>query len=167
MTYGISTTRQETIMKEMKNMMLKQNEAVIQQEVARADSEDVRIANAMQQLSRYENTGRGEELEDSRQKLLLEMGQQQASNDNFRKMCEEVLSRIVQERTGQKIKGVKAINHSSAVAGFINVSDEEMRIDQDISDVTAENRSFAGAGVIRDLNFRDLRSTAADEGRTM
>ena len=158
-------------MNEMKEMMLKQNEAVVQQEINRAEGEIVGIESAIQEISVYETTGQGVELEDSRQELLQAMRQQQASNDTFRKVCEEVLSRTVQERTGQKIKGVKATNYSSAVAGFINISGDEMKIDQDISDVTAENRSFAGAGVIKDLNFRDLRSTAPDdvghEGRKM
>jgi hypothetical protein len=72
-------------------------------------------------------------------------------------MCEEALSRTVYERTGQKIKGVKATNYSSALAGFINTSGEESKINQDISDVTADNRSFAVAGVMKNLDFKDLR----------
>jgi hypothetical protein len=43
-------------------------------------------------------------------------------------MCEEALSRTVDERTGQKIKGVKATNYSAAVAGFINTSGEALNI---------------------------------------
>ena len=96
----------------------------------------------------------------SRQELLEEIRQQKASNDTFRKICEEALSRTTYERRGQKIKGVRATNDSSALAGFINTSGEESKIEQDISDVTANNRSFAGAGVIRNLDFRDLRPTA-------
>ena len=76
-------------------------------------------------------------------------------------MCEEALSRTVYERTGQKIKGVKATDHSSALAGIINTLGEELKIAQDISDVTATNRSFAAAGVIRNLSFKDLHSSTA------
>ena len=156
-------------MREMKDMMarLKQNEAVVQQGIARANSEIVGIESAIQQISTYENTERGEELEESRRELLQEMRQQQASNETFRKVCEEVLSRTIQERTSQRIRNVHAILNSSAIAGLINVSGEEARIDQNISDVRAENRSFAGAGFMNGVNFRDFRSTAADEGRTM
>ena len=75
-------------------------------------------------------------------------------------MCEEALSKTVYERTGQKIKAVRATNNSSALAGFINISEEESKIDQDISDITADNRSFAAAGVIKNLDFKDLRPTA-------
>ena len=71
-------------------------------------------------------------------------------------MCEDALSITVYTRTGQKIKGVKATNDSSALAGFINTSGEGFKIDQDISGVTADNRSFAGAGVFNDMDFKDL-----------
>ena len=78
-------------------------------------------------------------------------------------MCEEALSRTVYERTGQKIKGVQATSYSFALAGFINTLGEESKIDQDISDVTADNQSFTAGGVIKNLNFKDLRSTAPSD----
>jgi hypothetical protein len=40
--------------------------------------------------------------------------------------------------------------------GFINISGEELKIDQDISDVTTNNKSFTAARVIKDINFKDL-----------
>jgi len=144
-------------MKEMKDMMLRQNEAALQQEITRAESQRTDIERALQHVS--DNPQASEESAQSRQELQHEIRQQRASNDAFRRMCEEALSQTVFERTGQKIKGVKAADHSSAVAGFINTSGEELKINQDISDVTATNRSFAGAGVIKNLNFADLRST--------
>lgn len=61
------------------------------------------------------------------------------------------------ERTGQKIKGDKATNNSSALTGFINTSGEESKIDQDISDVTADNWSITVARVIKNVDFKDLR----------
>jgi vacuolar-type H+-ATPase subunit E/Vma4 len=116
----------------------------------------VEIKHSLQQLT----SGGGnenEESEQSRQELLQELKRQQAANTVFREMCEEALSRTVFERTGQKIKGIKATQDSSALAGFINASGEELKINQDISDVTADNRSFAAAGVIKNLDFKDLR----------
>ena len=62
------------------------------------------------------------------------------------------------ERTGQKIKGIKAPNDNSALVGFINTSGEGLRINQNISDVTADQRSTAIAGVIKYLHFKDLHS---------
>jgi hypothetical protein len=157
-------TRQQDIMQEMKDMMLNQNEAVLQTEIARAESERGKIGSALQQISISDGIQHDQETEQSRQDLLQEMQQQQASNETFRKMCEEVLSRTVYERTGQKIKGVKATEDSTAVAGFINTSGEELKIRQDISDITADKQSFAGAGVIKNLDFKDLHpSSAADQ----
>jgi hypothetical protein len=152
--------------KEMKDMMLKQNEAILQQEIVRADSQTAEIECSLQQLSVGSNTEPSES-EQSRKELLQEIRQQQASSNTLRKMCEEALSRTVYERTGQKIKGIKATNYSSALTGFINTSGEELKIDQDISDVSADNRSIAVAGVIKDLNFKDLRPSgpADDMGR--
>jgi hypothetical protein len=145
-------------MKEMKNMMLQQNETVLQREIARAASETAGIERSLQQLSVGASTELGEESEQSRQQLLGEIRKQQASNDAFRKICEEALSRTVYERTGQKIKGVKATNYGLALTGFINTSGEESKINQDISDVTADNWSVAVAGVIKNVDFKDLRS---------
>ena len=144
-------------MKEMKDMMLLQNEAALQQEIARADGQQTAIESSLQQLSVGGGTQLSEESEQSRQELLQEIRQQQVSNDTFRKMCEEALSRTVYERTGQKIK---ATNYSTAVTGFINTSGEELNIAQDISDVTADNWSVAVAGVIKDVDFRDLCPSA-------
>lgn len=143
----------------MKDMMLQQNEAILQQKITQADSERTAIESSLQQLSAGGSTQPSEESEQSRQELLQEIGQQQISNDTFWKMCEEALSRTVYERTGQKIKGVKATNYSAALTGFINTSGEESKIDQDISDVTADNWSVAAAGVIKNMDFKDLRSS--------
>lgn len=149
-------------MQEMKDMMLNQNEAVLQTETARAESERGKIGSALQQTFINDGIQHDQETEQSRQDLLQEMQQQQASNETFQEMCEEFLSRTVYERTGQKIKGVKVIE--AAVAGFINTLGEELKIKQDISNVTADKRSFAGAGVIKNLDFKELRpSSAADQ----
>jgi hypothetical protein len=117
----------------------------------------VQIEHCLQQLTDCGSTESGKESEQSKQELLQELKQQQASNITFREMCQEALSATKYERTGQKIKGVKATNSSSALAGFINTSGEGFKINQDISDVTADNRSFAGAGVINGMDFKDLR----------
>ena len=143
-------------MNEMKDMMLQQNEAAIHREIHRAESERLAIENSLQQLP-VSSAQLSEEAEvSSRQELLQEIQKQKASNDNFRRMCEETLSRTVYERTGQKIKGVRATDDSAALAGFVNITGEGLKIDQDISDVTADKRSFAAAGVIMNMDFRDL-----------
>ncbi|RFU32971.1 hypothetical protein B7463_g3375, partial [Scytalidium lignicola] len=155
----ITTTNQEYIMKDMKDMMLKNNETILQQEIARAGGQRTEIESTLQQISVRDSAQQDEESEQSKQDLLQEIRQQQAANDAFRKTCEEALSRTVYERRGLKIKGVKATNHSSVLTGFINTSGEESRIDQDISDVVADNWSVAVAGVVKNFDFKDLRPT--------
>lgn len=150
-------SRQENLMQGMKDMILQQNEAVLQQQAARVGSQTTEIERSLQQLSVGGSTELSEESEQSRQELLQEIRHQQISNSTFREMCQEALSRTVYERTGQNIRGVKATNHSSALTGFINTSGEELKIDQDISDVTADHWSVAVAGVIKNLDFKDLR----------
>jgi hypothetical protein len=88
---GITTTHQEYLMKEMKDMILRQNEAVFRQEIARADGQQTAIESSLQQLSVGGGTQLSEESEQSRQELLQEIRQQQASSDTLRKMCEEAL----------------------------------------------------------------------------
>jgi hypothetical protein len=154
-------SRQENVMQEMKDMMLKYHEGVVRQQITQANTETAEVECSMQQL-----TARGGELslvlqdqdsEQSRQKVLQELGQQQVAINILKDICEEALSHTVFERTGQKIKGVKATNNSSALAEFINTSGEESRIYQDISDVTADNWSISAAGVIKNMDFRDMR----------
>jgi hypothetical protein len=58
------------------------------------------------------------------------------------------------------ICSIKATNYSAAVAGFINTSGEALNITQDISDVTADNWSVAAAGVIKNVDFKDLRPSS-------
>lgn len=141
-------------MREIKEMMLRQNEAVIQQQIARVGNERTEIQRSLQQLTVDESQTLDEGL---KQELFYELARQQAANTAFGEMCEEAMSKTVYERTGQKIKNVKATNNSSALAGFINASGEELKITQDISDVAADNWSVAVAGVIKDVDFKDLR----------
>tara|TARA_R110002003_G_scaffold1184_5_gene22603 strand:- start:10606 stop:11091 length:486 start_codon:yes stop_codon:yes gene_type:complete len=154
----------------MKDMMLRQNEAVIQQMIAQADIETREIELSMQQLpagSDNDSRATSPQLrgsDQSRRELLHEFENQQAANQTFIKMCEEALSQTVYQRTGQKIKGVRATNNSSALTGFINTSGEESRIDQDISDINADNYSIAVAGVVKNLDFKDLRPGGHDRG---
>jgi hypothetical protein len=157
-------------MQEMKDMMLQQNEAVIHQQIARAGDETREIELSMQQLP----ADNGNELvaaspqlresEQSRRELLHELKKQQAANQTFIKMCEEALSQTIYQRTGQKIKGVRATNNSSALTGFINTSGEESMIDQDILDINADNYSIAVAGVVKNLDFKDLRLNGPNRG---
>jgi hypothetical protein len=158
------------MMQEMKDTMLRQYETFIQQQIAQADIQTREIALSVQQLP----AGSDDILsapspqpggsDQSRTELLRELASQQAANQTFINMCEEALSQTIYQRTGQKIKGVRATNYSSALTGFINTSDEDTRIDQDISDVNADNYSIAVAGVVKGLDFKDLRPSGPWRG---
>jgi hypothetical protein len=63
-------------MKEMKDMMLQQNETVLQREIERADSETAGIERSLQQLSVDASTELSKESEQSRQELLEEIRKQ-------------------------------------------------------------------------------------------
>lgn len=145
-------------MQEMKDMMLKQNESVVRVELARADGQSLEIERDLRQLTVVDSSPSSGESMQSRQELIQEILKQQVSNNAFQDVCEEVHSRTVFERTRQNIKGIRASEDSTAVAGFVNTSAEESQINQDISDITAEKRSFAGAGVMKDLDFGALHS---------
>jgi hypothetical protein len=151
-------------------MLLQGNEAVIQQHITRAGVNMREIELNIQQLPADNNNelvvaspqlGESEQI---RRELLHELKKQQTANQTFIRMCEEALSETVYQRTGQKIKGVRATNNSSALTGFINTSGEESRIDQDISDINADNYSVAVAGVVKNLDFKDLRLTGPNRG---
>jgi hypothetical protein len=154
-------SRQENVMQEMKDMMLKYHKGVVRQQITQANTKTAEVECSMHQLTAHGGelslVLQDQESEQSRQKVLQELGQQQVAINILKDICEEALSHTVFERTGQKIKGIKATNNSSALAGFINTSGEESRIDQDISDVTADNWSIAAAGVIKNMDFEDMR----------
>lgn len=154
---SLAATSQKDLAKEQKDNILKASEVDFQQELTRACKEMVEIEHRLRQLKVDRSNEPNEEAEQSRQELLQEVKREQAANIAFRDSCEEALSKTVYERTGQKIRGIKATDDSLALAGFINASGEELKINQDISDVSADNRSFAAAGVIKHMDFKDRR----------
>ena len=156
-------SQQEFLIGDMRDVMLRQNEANLQQNIFQSDDQRTGTDRSLQEFSNQGMIQQNEESEYYRQELLHEIRQEQASNDTFRKVCEEALSTTIYRRTGQKIKGVRATQYSTALAGFINTSGEESRITQDISDVVADGRSVAVAGVIGNVNLRELRPCALDD----
>ena len=80
-------------MQEMKDMMLKQNETVLYTEPARAEGQRGEIESTLQHVSFHDGVQRDEETEQSRQELVQEIRQKQASTRHFgryvRKYCQE------------------------------------------------------------------------------
>jgi predicted nucleotidyltransferase len=153
----LEVASQKELAKEQKDSILEATEADLEQELTRAGKEMVEIEQSLQRFTVGGSTERDEESEQSKKELLRELERQQAASTALRNMCEEALSRTVYQRTGQKIKGVKATTDGIALAGFINVPGEELNISQDISDVSADNRGFVIVGVANNVDIKDLR----------
>ncbi|KAK7985499.1 hypothetical protein PG996_005260 [Apiospora saccharicola] len=152
----LATTSQTDLVKEQRDTILEAYEVDWKQDLLQAQKETAEIERNLQLVTVRKSTSTDQDSEITHQELIQALKQQQASNFHFREMCEEALSTTVYERTRQKIKGVKATNDSSALAGFINTSRDDIKMDQDISDVTADNWSFAAAGVIKNMDFKDM-----------
>lgn len=142
-------------MKEVKDSMLKSNELRLDEEKARANRELAAIESSLKQLSVNIRDEVNEESKRNLEQLLEEMQEQKASNEIFRKTCEEALfeTKNIHDGIEQEIKNTKADNNSRAVAGLINTSGEVRNIKQNISDTSARGGSFAGAGIIQDLDL--------------
>ncbi len=153
----LAVASQKELAKEQKDSILKANEADLEHELTRAGKETVEIEQSLQQLIVGGSIELDEESEQSKQELLQELKRQQAASTALRDMCKEALSRTVYERTGQKIKGIKATNDGVALAGFINTSGDKLNMNQDISDVSADSRGFVVAGVARNVDMKALR----------
>lgn len=141
--YSITKLRtQEDTMKEIKEMMLKQNETVLQKEIGRANGEKAEAESALLQVSIGDSNWLSEESKQSRLELLQDIRQQQAFNDAFRRMCEQALAITMSERTGHKAEGVQRTNHSPALVEFINTSVEGTMIDYNSSEIIPGSGGF-------------------------
>ena len=147
-------------MKEVKDSMLKSNELRLDEEKARANRELAVLASALKQLSVRIREEVNEDSKRNLEQLLEEMEEQKASNEVFRKTCEEALlkTKNIHDGIELEIKNTKADNSSSAVAGLINTSGEVRDIKEKISDTSATGGSFAGAGIIQGLELSIPRS---------
>ncbi len=137
-------------MKEVKDSMLKSSELRLDKEKARANRELVAIESSLKQLSVSIRDEVNEESKRNLEQLLEEMQEQKASNEVFRKTCEEALlkTKNIHDGIEQEIKNTKADNNSRAVAGLINTPGEVRNIKQNISGISASGGSFAGSGII-------------------
>lgn len=142
-------------MKEVKDSMLKINKIRLDEEKERANRELVRIESSLKQLSVSIRDEFDEESKRNLELLLEEIQRQKASNEVFRKTCEEALlkTKNVYDGIEQEIKNTKADNNSRAVAGLVNTSGEVRKIKQNILGTSAMGGSFAGAGIFQGLDL--------------
>ena len=139
----------------MKDSILKSNKLRLNKEKARVNRELVAIESSLKQLSVSIRDEVNKESKRNLEQLLEEMQEQKASNEVFRKTCEEALlkTKNIHDGIEQEIKNTKANNNSRAVAGLINTPGEVRNIKQNISGTSASGGSFAGSGIIYVLDL--------------
>ena len=148
-------THQESMMKEMKDLILTGNEESLDKEKARANRDSESIESSIEELSVSIRDEVDTQSQRNLEQLLEEMQEQKTSNEIFRKSCEEALlkTRSVHEGIEQDIRNTTADNNSKAVAGLLNTSGAVRNIKQSISDTSAGGGSFAGAGIMHGLDL--------------
>ena len=151
----LTVTRQDSMMKEVKDSMLKGNEELLVGEKNRANHELAAIESSLQQLCVSIRDEANEESKRNLEQLLEEMQEEKASNEIFQKTCEEALlkTKNIHDGIEQEIKNTKADNHSKAVAGLINTDGEVRNVKQNILETDAKGGSFAGAGIFHGLDL--------------
>ncbi|RSL94796.1 hypothetical protein CDV31_014160 [Fusarium ambrosium] len=147
----LKMTRQEGMIKELGDQMLGHLETLLTKKLAEADED-------RKAMVRYEAEALALSHDEDKQDLIRELGQQRAMINAYQGICEKALKTVVFERTGQTIRDVKATDNSVALTGFVNAEGEEMRIEQDISQIAADGRSIAVAGVVNNVDFVALYS---------
>ena len=133
---------------------------MLRNEIIGADNELPAVESSLARISVRDNNPQAAKDDQSRDELLAEMRHQQASNTSFRRACEEALSETHYKQTGQRIKNVRATDDSAAFVGDVNVSGHDIKGDQDISDISASNRSVAAVGRIGNVDFSNWRTSS-------
>ncbi|EEU36620.1 uncharacterized protein NECHADRAFT_97213 [Fusarium vanettenii 77-13-4] len=147
----LKMARQEGMIKELGDQMLGHLETLLSKKLAETNED--RKAIVRYEAEALESSGVGD-----KQDLIRELGQQRATIDAVQGICEKALKTVVSERTGQTIRDVKATDNSMALTGLVNAEEEEIRIEQDISQIAADGRSIAVAGVVNNVDFTALYS---------
>jgi hypothetical protein len=155
--HSLLVVNEKGLAQDQRNNILRANEADLEQELTRVGNEIVEIEQSLQRFTMDTTTVQDEESDQSRRELLQELEKQQLASTILRDTCEEALMRTVYQRTGQKIKGVKATNDGVALTGFINMPEQGANMNQDISDISADNRGFVIAGIANAIDIKDLR----------
>jgi hypothetical protein len=133
--------RQEGMIKELGDQMLGHLETLLSKKLAEANEDRKAIV-------RYEAEALASSNVEDKQALI----------DAFQGVCEKALKTVVFERTGQTIRDVKATDNSVTLTGFVNAEGKEIHIEQDISQIAADGRSIAVAGVVNNVGFTALYS---------
>jgi hypothetical protein len=156
LTNRLKTSQQDFIPETTRNEMLESYTQQLVKKVAEATAAAQEINLKSRHISEMAIPEASQSNQDSFEKLKQdaqrELSLLKDDNRRLQRACEDALKKVEATRTAQKIKDVNASEDSVALAGYIN-TDNDFRVDQDISNVMAKKNSLAIAGVAKNIDF--------------
>jgi hypothetical protein len=134
-----------------KVLLAKENE--IKSEGSAVENQIAKVDTQMQQLSIIDDNEQSVYSHENRSELLADLRREHALLEGYRNACEEAVSKIHYNRTGQVISNVKMDESSKLMVGFINTGGEELQMNQSITGVTATHGSRGIVGVAKNVNL--------------
>jgi hypothetical protein len=150
--HSLNTYHSAQRTEELKRVLLeKENE--IQSEGSAVGKQIAEVDTQMQQLSIIGDNEQGAYSHEERSELLADLGRERTLLEGYRNVCGETVSKIHHNRTGQHISNIKMDDSSRLMVGFINTDGEELRMNQNITGVTATHGSRGIVGVAKNVNL--------------
>ena len=135
-------------------LLAKENE--IKSEGSAVGRQIAEVDAQMQQLSIIGDDEQSGYSHEDKSELLADLGRERTLLEGYRNVCEEAVSKIHYNRTGQHISDVKMDESSRLMVGFINTDGEELRMNQNITGVTATHGSRGIVGVAKNVNLNNF-----------
>jgi hypothetical protein len=132
-------------------LLAKENE--IKSEGSAVGKQIAEVDTQMQQLSTIDDNEQSVYSHENRSELLADLRREHTLLEGYRNACEEAVSKIHYDRTGQVISNVKIDESSNLLVGFINTGGEELQMNQNITGVTATHGSKGIVGVAKNVNL--------------
>jgi hypothetical protein len=132
-------------------LLAKENE--IESEGSTAGKQIAEVDTQMLQLSIIDDNEQSGYSHENRSELLADLRRERTFLEGYRNVCEEAVSKIHYNRTGQVISNIEMDESSKLMVGFINTDGEELQISQNITGVTATHGSRGIVGVAKNINL--------------
>jgi len=132
-------------------LLAKENE--IKSEGSAVGKQIAEVDTQMQQLSIIDDNEQSGYTHENRSELLADLRRERTLLEGYRNVCEEAVSKIHYNRTGQVISNIKMDESSKLMVGFINTDGEELQMNQNITGVTATHGSRGMVGVAKNVNL--------------
>ncbi|KAH6641883.1 hypothetical protein F5144DRAFT_565120 [Chaetomium tenue] len=124
----------------------------ITQAIAAARDIDIKSRRVSETAIPKGTPGERQSFEKLKKDTQRELSALQGDNRRLQRACEEALKRVESARAAQKIKDLNASEDSAALAGYINTGNN-FRVDQNISNAMANNKSLAVAGIANNFDI--------------